>query len=270
MPSVARLRSYARIARERLANQLSAAGSPSESTANGTVPDEAVALFFAVGPENAYQFEQWRQPLEALATGRPVVVIVDRPDTGRLVLATSSLPVAFARASGELETLVEQHRVAAVLYANQVEQNFRMLRFAAPVHIQIGHGESDKGGSVSNQHKAYDYTFIGGPAGRKRLASALYDFDAEARIREVGRPQLDHDHPGAPDWPTDGRLQVLYAPTWEGDRASIRYGSLVFARGGRDRRTAGRPAGPDHLPAASADGHASAAHAEADAGSGRR
>ena len=186
-----------------------------------------MALFFAVGPENAYQFEQWRLPLEALATRRPVVVIVDRPDTGRLVLATSTLPVAFARASGELETLVERHRFAAVLYPNQVEQNFRMLRFAEPVHIQIGHGESDKGGSVSNQHKAYDYTFIGGPAGRERLARALYDFDADARIREVGRPQLDHDTAGAPDWADDGRLRVLYAPTWEGDRASIRYGSLV-------------------------------------------
>jgi hypothetical protein len=223
----ARLRSYARIARERLANQLSAGRFAHQATANGPLPDGAVALFFAVGPENAYQFEQWRQPLEALATRRPVVVIVDRPDTGRVVLASSSLPVAFARASGELETLVARHRVAAVLYANQVEQNFRMLRFADPVHIQIGHGESDKGGSVSNQHKAYDYTFIGGPAGRERLARALYDFDAETRIREVGRPQLDHHYPGAPDWSDDGRLRVLYAPTWEGDRASIRYGSLV-------------------------------------------
>jgi hypothetical protein len=154
-------------------------------------------------------------------------VIVDRPDTGRFVLATSSLPVAFARASGELETLVERHRVVAVLYANQVEQNFRMLRFAEPVHIQIGHGESDKGGSVSNQHKAYDCTFIGGPAGRERLARGLYGFDADARVREVGRPQLDHEVAGAPDWAEDGRRRVLYAPTWEGDRASIRYGSLV-------------------------------------------
>ena len=265
MPSVARLRSYARIARERLANQLSAGRFAQESTANGPVPDEAVALFFAVGPENAYQFEQWRQPLEALATRRPVVVIVDRPDTGRLVLASSRLPVAFARASGELETLVERHRVAAVLYANQVEQNFRMLRFADPVHIQIGHGESDKGGSVSNQHKAYDYTFIGGPAGRKRLASALYDFDAEARIREVGRPQLDHDHPGAPDWPTDGRLRVLYAPTWEGDRASIRYGSLVSHGAAVIAALRADPRVRIIYRPHPRTGTASAAHAEADA-----
>lgn len=222
-----RLLGIARTARERLVNQLSAGRFSSEAGGNGPVPDEAIALYFAVGPENAYQFEQWRRPLEALATRRPVVVIVDRPDTGRMVLGTSTLPVAFARASGELETLVQRHRIAAVLYANQVDQNFRMLRFADPVHIQIGHGESDKGGSVSNQHKAYDVTFIGGPAGRERLARALYDFDADARVREVGRPQLDYDYPGAPDWADDGRFRVLYAPTWEGDRATIRYGSLV-------------------------------------------
>lgn len=227
MSRLSQWRGLARVGVERVANRLDARRFRAASTVNGPVPDGAVALYFAVGPENAYQFEQWRRPLEALATRRPVVVIVDRPDSGRLVLASSTLPIAFMRASGELEGLVERHRIAAVLYVNQVEQNFRMLRFADPVHIQIGHGESDKGSSVSNQHKAYDFTFIGGPAGRQRLARALYDFDADARIREVGRPQLDHEYPGAPHWPEDGRLRVLYAPTWEGDRATIRYGSLV-------------------------------------------
>ena len=65
------------------------------------------------------------------------------------------------------------------MYLNQIDANFRMLRFASPVHIQIGHGESDKGGSVSNQHKAYDLTFVGGDAGRDRLGQALRGFDAE-------------------------------------------------------------------------------------------
>ncbi|MDN5762927.1 MAG: CDP-glycerol glycerophosphotransferase family protein [Microlunatus sp.] len=220
-------RRYPRAVRERVSNLLRARRFSAETARRGPVPDDAVALFLAVGPENAYQFEQWRRPLEALATRRAVLVIVDRPDTGRLVAASSTLPIAFARSSGELERLVQRHRIRAVLYANQVEQNFRMLRFAAPVHIQIGHGESDKGGSVSNQHKAYDCTFIGGEAGRQRLAEALFDFDADQRTRLVGRPQLDHDYPGAPEWSDDGRLRVLYAPTWEGDRPSIRYGSVV-------------------------------------------
>jgi CDP-Glycerol:Poly(glycerophosphate) glycerophosphotransferase len=194
---------------------------------HGEVPESAVAVFFATGPENFYQFEQWRLPLEHLALQRPVFVIVDRPDTGDLVLQTSSLPVAFARGSGALEDLVADRDVRLVLYLNQIEANFRMLRFPSPVHIQIGHGESDKGGSVSNQHKAYDLTFVGGDAGRDRLDSALRGFDASERTLAVGRPQLDYSYAGAPPWPRDSGLRVWYAPTWEGDRPSIAYGSLA-------------------------------------------
>jgi hypothetical protein len=193
----------------------------------GAVPEAAVAVFFATGPENFYQFEQWRLPLEHLALQRPVLVIVDRPDTGDLVLQTSSLPLAFARGSRALEELVTDRDVRVVLYLNQIEANFRMLRFSRPVHIQIGHGESDKGGSISNQHKAYDLTYVGGDAGRDRLDRALRGFDATERTLAVGRPQLDYSYPGAPSWPRDSGLRVWYAPTWEGDRPSIAYGSLA-------------------------------------------
>ena len=120
-------------------------------------------------------------------------MIVDRPDTGERVLATTPLPVAFARGSAALEELVDDRDVRVVLYVNQVESNFRMLRFADPVHVQIGHGESDKAPSVSNQHKAYDLVFVGGPAGQERLGSGT-----GIRCRRtvpIGRPQLDHDYP---------------------------------------------------------------------------
>jgi hypothetical protein len=193
----------------------------------GAIPEAAVAVFFATGPENLYQFEQWRLSLEHLALQRPVFVIVDRPDTGDLVLETSSLPLAFARGSRALEELVTDRDVRVVLYLNQIEANFRMLRFRSPVHIQIGHGESDKGGSISNQHKAYDLTFVGGDAGRDRLDRALRGFDATERTLAVGRPQLDYSYPGAPPWPPDSGLRVWYAPTWEGDRPTIAYGSLA-------------------------------------------
>jgi hypothetical protein len=191
------------------------------------LPDGAVAVFFATGPENLYQFEQWRLPLEELAGSRPVLVVVDRPDTGAALLRRTALPVTLARGSAALEVLVASRDVRVVLYLNQVEANFRMLRFAGPVHVQIGHGESDKASSVSNQHKAYDLVFVGGDAGRDRLGAALRGFDAGQRTRPVGRPQLDHDYPGAPDWAPGSGHRVLYAPTWEGDRPSIAYGSLA-------------------------------------------
>jgi hypothetical protein len=102
-----------------------------------------------------------------------------------------------------------------------------MLRFASPVHIQIGHGESDKDSSISNQHKAYDLVFVGGDAGRDRLGQALRGFDANERTLLVGRPQLDYTYQGAPSWARDSGIRVWYAPTWAGDRPSIAYGSLA-------------------------------------------
>ncbi|MBA3529182.1 MAG: hypothetical protein H0T91_07745, partial [Propionibacteriaceae bacterium] len=117
-----------------LRNSLGAAAFAERAGRNGSIPSEAVAVFFATGPDNLYQFDQWRRPLEQLATTCPVFVIVDRPDTGELILRASSLPVAFARGSAPLEELVHSRDVRVVLYLNQVEPNFRMLRFAAPVH----------------------------------------------------------------------------------------------------------------------------------------
>jgi hypothetical protein len=217
----------ARAAGIRLRNEVAAVGFAERAGGNGLVPNAGIAVFFATGPENFYQFEQWRLPLEHLATQRPVFVIVDRPDTGDLVLGTSSLPVAFARGSASLERLVAERDVRVVLYLNQLEANFRMLRFASPVHIQIGHGESDKDSSISNQHKAYDLVFVGGDAGRDRLGKALRGFDANEHTLLVGRPQLDYTYQGAPSWPRDSGMRVWYAPTWAGDRPSIAYGSLA-------------------------------------------
>ncbi|GAB2585648.1 CDP-glycerol glycerophosphotransferase family protein [Microlunatus antarcticus] len=230
LPGAARLRRAAGLGAEavrRARNSVAAGGFAERAEQNGLVPNGGVAVYFCTDPDNLFQLEQWRRPLEHLARTRPTFVVVDRPDTGEAVLARSTLPVAFAQGSGALERLVDERDVRVVLYVNQVERNFRMLRFAGPVHVQLGHGESDKAYSVSNQHKAYDLTFVGGPAGRDRLGAALRGFDADARTVPVGRPQLDHAYPGAPDWSRGSGVRVWYAPTWEGDRPSVAYGSLV-------------------------------------------
>jgi hypothetical protein len=216
-----------RTASTRAGNQVSGPRFAARLARRGPAPKGAVAVFFSGGPENLYQFEQWRRPLEELAAHRPVVVVVERPDTGEAILRSSSLPVTFARGSRALEELVTGREVRVVLYLDQLEANFRMLRFPAPVHVQIGHGESDKVTSASNQHKAYDLVLVGGPAGSDRLQAALRGFDAAERTLQVGRPQLDHRYPGAPDWSRGSGRRVWYAPTWEGDRPSLAYGSLA-------------------------------------------
>nr|WP_244953986.1 CDP-glycerol glycerophosphotransferase family protein [Spelaeicoccus albus] len=99
------------------------------------------------------------------------------------------------------------------------------------MHIFIGHGESDKGSSSSNQLRAYDYALAAGEASKRRMEGIRF-FDTAERVIAVGRPQADDmNQPLAPDtvraWQGDGIPIVLYAPTWEGDRPSMAYGSAA-------------------------------------------
>lgn len=191
------------------------------------LPARAVAVFFAGGPVEFYQLATWLPALEHLHARVPLVVVCTRADGARAVMAATSLPVRLAKGAPDLERLVREDDVRGVLYVNHLERNFRMLRFARPVHIYLGHGESDKDSSISNQNKAYDYSFVAGQAGRDRLARALRGYDAETRAPTVGRPQLDHRSDPGPSWRPDGRVRVLYAPTWEGDRSAMAYSSLT-------------------------------------------
>src|SRR5690606_37290819 len=54
----------------------------------------------------------------------------------------------------------------------------------------------------------------------------LRNYDAEHRTRLIGRPQIDVDYL-APYSINHPLPTVLYAPTWEGDRPSMNYGSLL-------------------------------------------
>src|SRR5690606_5321570 len=100
------------------------------------------------------------------------------------------------------------------------------FRYGRRWHVFINHGESDKIYMVSNQFKSYDYAFIAGEAARQRLSRALWKYDLDERTIEIGRPQADHVH-GTTPYDPDDRTVVLYAPTWEGDRPTAHYGSVV-------------------------------------------
>ena len=79
------------------------------------------------------------------------------------------------------------------------------------VHVYLGHGDSDKGVSVSNQVKAYDWCFLAGQAALDRTLSAVMLYDAEARSVLIGQPQLDgassSSRHAVPRWPADRALR---------------------------------------------------------------
>lgn len=185
-----------------------------------------VALYFADPMVNAYQIRQWYEPMKQLAKHVPVVIIARRPDSALALREECALPVHYAPTIEDVENLVNTQDLRLVFYVNQNIRNFQMLRFNTPDHVFISHGESEKAYMWSNQLKAYDYVFSAGQAARDRLGEHLHNYDADQRTRLIGRPQIDVDYL-APYSINHSLPTVLYAPTWEGDRPSMNYGSLL-------------------------------------------
>lgn len=204
---------YEAKARRRLADQLPAPGSLQ------------CGLYFADDPINAYQVRQWYEPMRRLSETRPVTLLVRKPRAALDLLADCPLPIVLATNMPEQEGFLSSHPVKILFYVNNSKENFLPLRFTEPLHIHLSHGESDKTSMASNQLKAYDYAFVAGAASRNRIQRQLQNFDG-GHLREIGRPQLDVPR-NRRQMPNDGRTVVLYAPTWEGDRAAMAYGSII-------------------------------------------
>lgn len=209
-----------RASKRRLAPRLDSSG-----LGRGSRADFRCVVYFADDPVNLYQIRQWYAPLVELSRVHPVVVISRTPETTNTLLDECPVPVLFAPRITDVESFMEGQDVGLILYVNQNLRNFQMIRFPRPAHVFVSHGESDKSYMASNQLKAYDRVFVAGRAAIDRITETLVDFDVEERAVSIGRPQTDivYETPYLPD---DGRTTVLYAPTWEGDRPSMRYGSV--------------------------------------------
>ncbi|MGI9823894.1 CDP-glycerol glycerophosphotransferase family protein [Agromyces sp. Marseille-Q5079] len=187
-----------------------------------------VGVYFADGKVNLYQLRQWYAPLATLAERHPVLVLSRASGAALKLLDESPLPVAYVRRVADLERVVHEQDLHVIFYVNQNAKNFQMMRYGRRWHVFINHGESDKMYMTTNQFKAYDYALIAGDAARARLEKVLWDYDFDKRAIPIGRPQADHYLDGTTlPYTPDEREVVLYAPTWEGDRAAAAYGSIA-------------------------------------------
>jgi hypothetical protein len=185
---------------------------------------QRVAVFFPEPPRNTYQLEQWLEPLLALDERHGVVLVTQDSRTTARLRASTRLPVHCVARTATLEGLVERSSLGMALYVSHHPRNFQLLRSPALAHVYLGHGESDKAVSASNQLKAYDFSFVAGQAGIDRVRDQLMWFDPD-RLVVVGRPQLSATAARRPvaegEPPT-----VLYAPTWEGAQPAMAYCSV--------------------------------------------
>ncbi|NYF10225.1 hypothetical protein HDC94_001381 [Leifsonia sp. AK011] len=185
-----------------------------------------IALYFADAPVNLYQVRQWYAPLAEINPDWPVAIISRSPGSVLQLWKESPVPVVYLRQVADLEHFVHSQDIHIVFYVNQNARNFQMFRYGRMWHVFINHGESDKMYMTTNQFKAYDYSLVAGDAAVDRLSHRLWDFDLAKRAIPIGRPQADHFAGELPYTP-DERTVVLYAPTWEGDRAAAAYGSIA-------------------------------------------
>ena len=184
-----------------------------------------IGVYFADGAASLYQIRQWYKPMAVLSKRWPVVILSRSPLAASVLLEESPVPVAYVRTVVDLENTIANQDLRVIFYVNQSTRNFQMMRYGRRWHVFINHGESDKVYMTTNQFKAYDYALVAGDAAVTRLSKVLWDYDFDKRAIKIGRPQADY-YSGELPYTPDERTVVLYAPTWEGDRAAAAYGSI--------------------------------------------
>lgn len=185
-----------------------------------------VMVHFCDPPTHLYQIRQWLYPLERLNEHYSVVILTRNTRSFNILSLETDLPIVNALRIGTVDSIVWNGNIKLCLYVNQTARNFRVLRYPDMLHTFLSHGESDKTIFIaSNQIKAYDFTFAAGDAAVDRIKRNLINYDVTQRVRKIGRPPLDT--PGSVTRHDSNRTTVLYAPTWEGDRPSAAYGSVL-------------------------------------------
>ncbi|ROS78549.1 CDP-glycerol glycerophosphotransferase family protein [Cellulomonas sp. PhB143] len=196
----------------------------------GTTLPHRVMVYFPDPPGSLYQLEQWYAVLRELDTVHRVVVVLRDSRTARSVRERSGLDAIVVARPATVEDLLSRSAVRLAIYVNHNPANFTNLRLSSMAHVNVMHGDSDKGVTVSNQFKAYDFNFVAGQAAIDRIARHITFYDPSARCIAVGRPQVEEQMAlimAAPPADGDPRTTVLYAPTWEGSEPAAAYGSIV-------------------------------------------
>jgi len=192
----------------------------------GQAFSQQVMLYFPTPQDSLYQLRPWFHALGALNSVHPLVCVFKDSRTAAVVRAETGFDCVTLARYGQLDEILGLSEVKLALYINHDPLNFESLRFTSLVHVYLGHGDSDKGVSVSNQVKAYDFCFLAGQAALDRTEASVMFYDAADRSVLIGQPQLDGAADVVGESSSDGRQTVLYAPTWEASQPSVSYGSL--------------------------------------------
>lgn len=176
---------------------------------------EIVVYFSADSEDSLYQLNQWLPSIKS--SGIKTMVLTRNVELCAPINELDpDIPVLGIKRFSYVEQALPES-VNTVLYVNNSAENFHVLRLAHFRHVQLLHGESDKGASSSKVTRAYDQIAVSGQRAIDRYKENGVNF-ADSQLRIIGRPVTDSIDVAKGVKPVQ---TILYAPTWEGhERAS--------------------------------------------------
>ena len=177
-------------------------------------------LYFSGNSKSTYQINSWL-PLLSIIKFKFVIFLREHHHYGNL--ENSEYPIVFLKDTIDIEKNSSITSIKAALYTTNVGKNIHLIRDIRIKHIFIGHGDSDKSGSANNLMKLYDHMFVAGDAHIDRMNKNNI-VTPENYFYKIGRPQLELLSKKKKS--SNKKINLLYAPTWEGYYENSCYSSL--------------------------------------------
>jgi len=180
-----------------------------------------IIVYFSGNKHTTFQLDLW---IPVIKKSDFKFIIILREHHHYLKLNDTSLPIVFLKNTLAVEKISTITSIKAALYLSNVGKNIHLIRSNNIKHIFIGHGDSDKSSSANNIMKLYHHMFVAGEAHIDRM-KANNIFVPKNYFLKIGRPNLELEINNN-SYAIDGKLNILYAPTWEGYFENSSYSSL--------------------------------------------
>ena len=179
-------------------------------------------LYFSGSNKTTFQINSWLPVINKLKY-KFIILIRERYHYDYFIDKT--IPTIFLNTTRLVEEISMIDSIKAALYISNVGKNIHSIRSQYLKHIFIGHGDSDKSSSANNLMKLYDYMFVAGDAHIDRIKKQNL-FVPHDYFFKIGRPQIELTIDKKNKTSKKNKLNILYAPTWEGYYEDSCYSSL--------------------------------------------
>src|SRR5699024_11839362 len=125
-------------------------------------------VYWHAPANSVHQISMWLPYLERLEL--PYFIITRSRRNFQDVCEITERPVILCSNTEDLDNVIVPS-LRTAFYVNSAARNEHILSFTQLMHVQLNHGESDKGPSFSPVFRSYDKDFVTGQAAIDRVAA---------------------------------------------------------------------------------------------------